>query len=358
MMLTQSLLIAIPLLLLGVAAQGRTEWDAQSYPNPTTDGYQQCNMRSPSSLCDVDVVLNEQQRYRLNYELTQLESRTRQLNGHDFCEKKGIVGAIAIAKRVRGGSENAVKAMANEMLRSWKLDDQCQKSLVIVVAVEDRKVWIGRADRVPVYAAELSEIAGSQKDAFRQSDYQQALLNIVQAIWERALSKQAPGDDGGASRGTPFTPGGGGGRVGEKEKGFSIPGWFWILLVLVIIPTLCCCCCIYFCCCRGKGAAARQPDAERGGANPYVGGGGGGRGGGMMPGFLGGLGGGAAGNMLSNWMGGGRRGGGGDAPPPYNPNPSQPASGYTPGVPSQQGGGGGGLYPSVPVKDEGGGASW
>jgi len=348
---------------LAVGALGQTEWDAQSYPNPTTNGYQQCNMKNPSSICDPDSVLTEQQRYRLNYELTQLESRTRQLNGHDFCEKKGITGAIAIAKHVRGGSENAVKMMANEMLRSWKLDNQCQKSVVIAVSTDDRKVWIGRDSRVPVYAQELTEIAGAQRDAFRSNDYQQALNNILQAIWDKALSKQAPGTDDGSSRGVPFSPADDRRRGGYPEKGgksFSIPGWFWLLLVLVIVPLVCCCCCIYFCCCRGTGGSARaQADPERGGGGGGMpmGGGGGGRGGGggnPLSGFLGGMGGAAIGNQISSWLSGrGRRGDGGGAapPPPYDP-------GYQPGVPHEPAKGGRGLYPSAPVKDEGGGTSW
>lgn len=55
------------------------QWDATNYPNPTTGGFKQCNMRSSANLCDPDQVLTESQRYRLNNDLNQLEQKTRQV---------------------------------------------------------------------------------------------------------------------------------------------------------------------------------------------------------------------------------------------------------------------------------------
>lgn len=55
------------------------EWEASNYPNPTTNGYRQCNMKSISFLCDPDNILKESERYRLNNELNMLESKTRQV---------------------------------------------------------------------------------------------------------------------------------------------------------------------------------------------------------------------------------------------------------------------------------------
>uniref|UniRef100_A0A914RC04 BTB domain-containing protein n=1 Tax=Parascaris equorum TaxID=6256 RepID=A0A914RC04_PAREQ len=52
--------------------------------------------------------------------------------------------------------------MANQMLRKWSLDDQCQKSVVIVVAIEDKRFWVARSPRVPVYAAEFNQIFADQ----------------------------------------------------------------------------------------------------------------------------------------------------------------------------------------------------
>ncbi|VDK25071.1 unnamed protein product [Anisakis simplex] len=69
---------------------------------------------------------------------------------------------MAVAKHVRDGSEQAVRDMANQMLKKWTLDNQCQKSVVIVVAVDDRKFWVARDPKVPVYAAEFNQIFADQ----------------------------------------------------------------------------------------------------------------------------------------------------------------------------------------------------
>ncbi|VDO59178.1 unnamed protein product [Onchocerca flexuosa] len=81
------------------------EWDVSNFPNPTAGDYKRCRMRTTSNICDPDEVLTEQQRYRLNHELHQLESRTRQDHAPDFCQKKGITAAMAIIKHIRGNSD-------------------------------------------------------------------------------------------------------------------------------------------------------------------------------------------------------------------------------------------------------------
>ena len=48
--------------------------------------------------------------------------------------------------------------MANNMLHTWTLDQQCQKSIVIVVSTEDAKFWVARDDKVPVYANEFTDL--------------------------------------------------------------------------------------------------------------------------------------------------------------------------------------------------------
>lgn len=81
------------------------EWDANNFPNPTAGQFRECNMKTTASICDPDKILSESQRYRLNHELNQLESRTRQDHAGNFCEKKGVTGAMAVAKHFRGGTE-------------------------------------------------------------------------------------------------------------------------------------------------------------------------------------------------------------------------------------------------------------
>jgi hypothetical protein len=176
-------------------------WDATNYPNPTAGGFQQCNMLTQSQICDPDQILSEADRSRINHELQQLEARTRQDHAGTFCEKKGITGALAVARRVRGGTEEATKEMANMMKRTWSLDAQCQKSVVLVLITDDRKFWVARDDLVPVSGAEFASIFQEQRALLQAKNYKDALLNTVRKTWEKTLSKVSGGGRGGG-RGT------------------------------------------------------------------------------------------------------------------------------------------------------------
>ncbi|KAM3716129.1 Nuclear pore complex protein [Dirofilaria immitis] len=377
------------LLLLIFSHSYCLEWDVSNFPNPTAGDYKRCRMRTTSNICDPDEILTESQRYRLNHELHQLESRTRQDHALDFCQKKGITAAMAIVKHVRGNSDEAVREMANQILRKWTLDKQCQKSVVFVVAIDDRRFWVARDSRVPVYAQEFTQIFNSQKQFFQQGDYPQALSNIIQQTWEKALSKQGGGevpsddrggidDKGGFSPIAPSPP-----RVvpqpddGKKHGGLlpHIPFWFWIVLVLIILPILCCCCCLCYCCCCRKGSSTNSPrrqgpiDIEGGGRGGPMDENGGRSRGGRSSGFnnfLGGLGGVGLGHLAGQLLGGGSKRRDVPASPGYQgggaypATPSQPSGGYGGGMRGNRSTttGGKGLYPTVAVNDEGGGGGW
>lgn len=219
-----------------------------------------------------------------------------------------------------------------------------------------------------------------QKQFFQQGEYLQALGNIIQQTWEKAISKQGgaerPDDAGGFGPVVPPTPRDIiPGPDDTKKRGSllpHIPFWFWIVLFLVIVPILCCCCCLcYCCCCRKGGGISSSPrrqghsDIEGGGRGPRDDGGnrsGHGRGGGFNS-FLGSLGGVGLGHLAGQLFGGGskRR----NVPPSpgyqgggaYPAAPFQPDGGYRGGA-RGTGTGGKGLYPTAPVHDEGGGGGW
>uniref|UniRef100_A0A1I7VTW6 TPM_phosphatase domain-containing protein n=1 Tax=Loa loa TaxID=7209 RepID=A0A1I7VTW6_LOALO len=242
-------ILQLVLLLLILSSSYCLEWDVSNFPNPTAGDYKRCRMRTTSNICDPDEVLTDSQRYRLNHELHQLESRTRQDHASDFCQKKGITAAMAIVKHIQGNSDAAVKEMANQILRKWSLDKQCQKSVVFVVATEDHRFWVARDARVPVYAQEFTQIFNSQKQLFQQGDFPQALGNIIQETWQKALSKQGgaiiPSDDKGDIDDTggfgPSAPSPTRGFIPRPDDGKKrgsllphIPFWFWIILIVII----------------------------------------------------------------------------------------------------------------------------
>lgn len=88
------LLLRLTTLLLILCNCYCIEWDASNYPNPTAGDFRRCGMRTVASICDPDEVLTESQRYRLNHELHQLESRTRQV--HNFYYKAYKVKIIIV----------------------------------------------------------------------------------------------------------------------------------------------------------------------------------------------------------------------------------------------------------------------
>ena len=81
------------------------EWDADNFPNPTAGQFKECGMETNASICDPDKIFSESQRYLLNSEFNQLESRTRQEEENEFCKRKGITGVMAIAKHFKNGTE-------------------------------------------------------------------------------------------------------------------------------------------------------------------------------------------------------------------------------------------------------------
>lgn len=339
-------------------------WDANNYPNPTTqNGAKQCGLRSAGHLCDPDGILQEGERYRINHELSRLESKTYQEFGRNFCEKKGLTGVIGLAKNVKGGTESDVRRMATELRQRWGLDQQCMKGLVVIVSIEDRKYWVSRDSKVPVYAGEFSEILNAQTPLFRDKNYQQALLNIIQETTQKSLGKQgqlpaSPVDDGrgiGGGRKEPSPGSGGSGLPSLKMP--NIPIWVIIAIVCVVIPTLICCCCMYFCCCRSKSGGARRQDSgpyDEDPENPRQSGAGGFGG---LRSMLTGAGGGAVMSMIQNCF---RNRGQGHQGQPVGTDSGGPVDGnrghYVP--PRPQAEDGKGLYPSKAVNDEGAGGGW
>lgn len=85
----------LPVLLILSKCQ-RVEWDAANFPNPTAGDFKRCNMRTTANICDPDGVLTESQRYRLNHELHQLESRTRQVNCRSLCHSVVAVTVVTV----------------------------------------------------------------------------------------------------------------------------------------------------------------------------------------------------------------------------------------------------------------------
>lgn len=336
------------LVLLWVGSINAVEWDSNNYPNPTTQaGAKLCGLRSAGKLCDPDSILTEAERYRVNHELSRLESKTYQEFGRNFCEKKGITGVIGLARKIKGGTEANVQ-MAADLRQRWSLDEQCKKGVVMIISIDDRKHFISRETKTPVYVEEFTSILKGQESLFREKQYQQALLNIIQETSNKALSKQgqlpAVPDNSGKSKPGPKAPTGDGGF-----KMPSIPPWVILAIVLVVIPLLLCCCCLYCCFCRSKDGGNRRqgpsdtddPESQQRNTN-----------GGIMDtlrGMLSGAGGAMAMNLIQNCF---RNRNAGNNQPYGGDN----RGGYVP--PRPEASEGKGLYPSKEVKETDTSGGW
>uniref|UniRef100_A0A0N5B792 TPM_phosphatase domain-containing protein n=1 Tax=Strongyloides papillosus TaxID=174720 RepID=A0A0N5B792_STREA len=333
---------------------GQGTWTSDNYPNPNSNQFKQCNMRSKSSVCDPDQILSEKDRYHINHEIQQLEVKTSQNEAREHCLRKGVSAIVALGKHFGDGSQESIKSIANSMLQRWNLDSQCKKSMVILVSTDDRKFWISRDPSVPVYADEFSQMFKEEAGNFKSGDYHAAIVNILKKTAEVANSKKQM-----VGGGEPAEPSGPvGGNVGPAGPGKQGPDFgailntaktifsklgivAWILLFLAIMM-ICCCGCLYMCCCRSKSEPQMDPEnpgqPRQGGGNP-------------ISGMLQSLGLARIIQMaipfITNLIrGGGNRGN----------EPSGGQGGYTPGVKTNSGPTA--LYPSQQVKDEGGGGGW
>lgn len=214
-----------------------------------------------------------------------------------------------------------------------------------------------------------------QKQLFQTGDYAQALGNIIQQTWAKAISKQGEAELPSGPSG--FFPPPSRGIPGKKREGLfpHIPLWFWFLSIFIILPLICCCCFCYCCLCRkGNNASSSSTrrqggltNIESGGRTPAGAGnrsflGGRGGGGGGFNNLLGSLGGVGLGHLAGQLLSGGKRRNFPSAPSyqsggAYPAAPFQPGRSYTDNR-GTTGTGGKGLYPSVSVADQGGGGGW
>ncbi|PAV80795.1 hypothetical protein WR25_03352 [Diploscapter pachys] len=246
------------------------DWSANDYPNPVID-FQKCGMKTSSYICDPDNILSESDRYRLNHELQQLETRTRQDNHPDFCQKKGVTAGIALARKVKGHNQDSVKAMGDRFINSWMLDPDCKKSVVLVMAVDDRKLWSARDERMPLRDPEIQEIIAKAAPHFKNKQITQGLLGIVRDIWEKTLSKKPQPAPRPTQRpqpqpkpqpvqpvqNVPQNPQQSSQNnynqnnydsTSSKSEGLGWKTWLVIILIVIALLSICCCCLVYYKC--------------------------------------------------------------------------------------------------------------
>ncbi|KAI1701898.1 modulator of levamisole receptor-1 domain-containing protein [Ditylenchus destructor] len=95
-------------------------------PKPYDSDFWLCGLQEPGFVCNPDRVLTENERSQLDHELKYLKERTKVNDSTEECTKAGVNGIIAAIER------NITFDIAVDLIATWKLDQVCRQSLVIV----------------------------------------------------------------------------------------------------------------------------------------------------------------------------------------------------------------------------------
>ncbi|VDN91700.1 unnamed protein product [Brugia pahangi] len=131
------------LLLLVIQFCFAQEQAVNTFPNPRTNGYSDCGLKSKGYVCDPDQQFTEQERYRLNNDLLQLSQRTSGDQSADFCTTKGVDATLFITKQ---GNEQ----LAHQLNTLWAIDEQCKKSMVFVLSTNDHNLYYAADENSPI----------------------------------------------------------------------------------------------------------------------------------------------------------------------------------------------------------------
>ncbi|GMR33298.1 hypothetical protein PMAYCL1PPCAC_03493 [Pristionchus mayeri] len=171
------------LFLLPLAAAQFTS--PNEVPNPRTN-FRECKMRSIARVCDPTEILSEQDRYRLNTGLTNMQTRSTGQMG-TFCQTKGVEGYFVALP-------HADQAFADALLEKWQPDAQCRKSVVVVLSKDDNQIHVGGAKKAGLNENDLSAVIASQQQNLQQGRTVQAVEGVLQGIGRMAAPPTpAPG---------------------------------------------------------------------------------------------------------------------------------------------------------------------
>ncbi|GMT34113.1 hypothetical protein PFISCL1PPCAC_25410 [Pristionchus fissidentatus] len=152
-------------------------------PNPRTN-FRECKMRSIARVCDPTEILSEQDRYRLNTGLTNMQTKSSGQIG-TFCQTKGVEGYFVAVHQ-------ADQAFADGLLEKWQPDSQCGKSVVIMLSKDNNQIHVGGAKKAGLNESDLSALIGSQQQLLQQGQIVQAIEGTMQGIAKMAAPPAPP----------------------------------------------------------------------------------------------------------------------------------------------------------------------
>jgi uncharacterized membrane protein YgcG len=209
---------ALCLVLLATAHAAATanekEWNPDIFPNPKRDTFLCGRQGRVSSLCDVDSVLSEQVKNRLEgliNDIQQGESPYRQ----SMCGSGGMEGyevAVAVMKkmRVRAGEDPATVAreFAKVLHSRWGVgNSECDNGVLVLLSIDDRQVYVStgeQSQREGLPDATLGRIVSWMVPYLKRGDYGEAMLRGVTNIGLALSGWDVAQDDSSLSVGLVF----------------------------------------------------------------------------------------------------------------------------------------------------------
>uniref|UniRef100_A0A1I8ELE8 TPM domain-containing protein n=1 Tax=Wuchereria bancrofti TaxID=6293 RepID=A0A1I8ELE8_WUCBA len=165
----------IILLLLIIQFCFAQEQAVNTFPNPRTNGYSDCGLKSKGYVCDPDKQFTEQERYRLNNDLLQLSQRTSGDQRADFCTTKGVDATLFITKQGN-------KQLAHQLNIFWAVDEQCKKSIVFVLSTNDHSLYYAADENSPICF--FKKIIKEQQKLLNEGKFTRALTTIFTNLGE------------------------------------------------------------------------------------------------------------------------------------------------------------------------------
>ncbi|CAI5455617.1 unnamed protein product [Caenorhabditis angaria] len=158
-----------------IIAQSTGDYTVETYPNPKkASGFKECGMRSASSVCDPYETLNEGERYRINAEITKFTQQTTE-GGNTFCTRKGTDVLFLIHNQ-------ATQQFADELRKKWELDSQCGRTGLLVLSLNDRKIFASFDERSPINSDQVLAIIATEDEQVKTGKYTTAAINILKEI--------------------------------------------------------------------------------------------------------------------------------------------------------------------------------
>uniref|UniRef100_A0A0R3RGE3 DUF725 domain-containing protein n=1 Tax=Elaeophora elaphi TaxID=1147741 RepID=A0A0R3RGE3_9BILA len=148
---------------------------ADTFPNPRTNGYNECGLKSKGYVCDPDKQLTEQERYRLNNDLLQLSRRTSDDQSTDFCTTKGVDATLFITKQ---GSEQ----LARDLNTLWAIDRQCKKSIVFVLSANNHNLYYAADQLSPISTSNFEKVINEEQHLLNEGKFMMALTTIFSKL--------------------------------------------------------------------------------------------------------------------------------------------------------------------------------